>query len=650
LFNLLPDPKSNSVSHNHPLNLTTNPNVTDLLPNPNPNPNITEPVPNPNHIHSSAVFNLSSVDINTDLSKLLELGLNFIPTPPVHKNIDNIAKDIDCFCRKLKIMFHFQDKTKRPTKPNVTDMPLINQLPISRSSLTGLTSIKLPSTWTPSTAKFSANKRLLVTSILRVPYTVTPVKNKFNISLKQKTLLKALSENDNVVVSAADKGGAIVILDKDCYLREAYKQLNDPKYYRRVDKSNTTDNYDNILCILKDMLKLGQINQKQFAFLLRPPHKIKPRCFYLLPKIHKPLDKWLDDKTPPGRPIISDVNSESYFIAKLITILLTPFPSTLPSFVKNSQEFKNRVCLQPVLPNHFLVTADIESLYTNMNLDRCLHVSKLYFDSFLDQSLSDNLIKLLKINLNNNDFWFNNECFIQCFGVAMGKSFAPPLSSLYLADFDHAALHSFHIKPVLYTRYIDDIFFIWTGTADELTAFQHHLNNTLPGIKLSFTSNDSEINFLDTVVYKNDNVLLTKVFFKPTDRHTLLARSSFHPPHTFKGILKSQFIRFKSLCFKRSDYVHACKTLILSLTNRGYKFKKMISLANHIWHKYIPKTKSVNSKFDDKRLFLTLKYNATNQKISTLIKRKLNPYIKPVRIMTAWRAGKNLGAILRKRF
>ena len=44
------------------------------------------------------------------------------------------------------------------------------------------------------------------------------------------------------------------------------------------------------------------------------------------PKIHKESHKWtIRDKIPPGRPIVSDVKSESYAISKFIDYHLAPF-------------------------------------------------------------------------------------------------------------------------------------------------------------------------------------------------------------------------------------------------------------------------------------------------------------------------------------
>lgn len=44
--------------------------------------------------------------------------------------------------------------------------------------------------------------------------------------------LKNLIDNDNLVIKSADKGGGVVILDKDDYIAEAHNILHNTEYYK----------------------------------------------------------------------------------------------------------------------------------------------------------------------------------------------------------------------------------------------------------------------------------------------------------------------------------------------------------------------------------------------------------------------------------
>ena len=206
-------------------------------------------------------------------------------------------------------------------------------------------------------------------------------------------------------------------------------------------------------------------------------------------------------------------------------------------------------------------------------------------------------------------------------------------------------MSGFAVKPILYRRYIDDIFFIWPGNVNELLQFELFLNSLIKGIKLTFTYSYDSVKFLDTIVYVYDleQRLKTKVFFKPTDSHSLLSTNSFHPKHTFNGILKSQFKRYKSICQNRIDYIDACETLITSLARRGYNLRKMRILANNLWMNEL----SIKPMRHDNIIYFSIIYGECGKaiaKTAAALAREHGIYIS-----TAWRTNRNLGAILRRR-
>ena len=55
--------------------------------------------------------------------------------------------------------------------------------------------------------------------------------DKYNLSKKELSSIKNLKNNDNLIIQPADKGGALVLMDTELYLQEAYRQLNDINYY-----------------------------------------------------------------------------------------------------------------------------------------------------------------------------------------------------------------------------------------------------------------------------------------------------------------------------------------------------------------------------------------------------------------------------------
>lgn len=84
---------------------------------------------------------------------------------------------------------------------------------------------------------------------------------------------------------------------------------------------------------------------------------------------------------------------------------------------------------------------------------------------------------------------------------------------------------------------------------EDFKEFVDILNKHDSSITLNYITEKNTIDFLDTTVYKRPtfnqtNKLDIKVFFKETDTNAILFKSSFHPKHTFKGLVKSQLLRF----------------------------------------------------------------------------------------------------------
>ena len=384
------------------------------------------------------------------------------------------------------------------------------------------------------------------------------------------------------------------------------------------------------------------INEKQLAYLSADLEKTRPRIFYLLPKIHKKAENWPQPgRMPEGRPyIVSDCSSESYNISEFIDSFISPLACKHPAYIKDTYDFVNKVRGKPVQANSFIVTGDVTSLYTNMNLDRIIAVIRETFAKNPDSLRpSEEILELLDLTLKNNDFEFNNEFFLQIHGTAMGKRYAPSLANLYLVFFDYMATNGFRIKPDFYFRFLDDIFLVWGGSLEDLTDFQNFLNNLIPDITVTLTCKPDQVDFLDTTVYKLSSLsgatLQTRVFFKPTDTHQLLHTKSFHPKHTFAVVLKSQVLRFKRISSTFEDYCLACNILFSAIEKRGYSRRKLRKMKRDIWSNNQPPPNPTNSK----TIPLVLRFNQIGHKFMTLWKKiiKENPMFENCRLVSAFR-------------
>lgn len=592
-------------------------------------------------------MNLSNQTLTTNETNLLDLGLSFVPT--VDKvNYTCIQKSLLKLVRSIKLRDYFDDDDQDPTPYD--------------SSIKTFTH---PSGWEPRDMDLDPSTKELISKLIDTTESILskyPVNDNNdyiikhtnpNLTKQQRQAIKTLRSNNDIVIKPADKGGMVCVLNKTSYLTEAHRQLNNTKYYKNINEPIQKHNIPVINNILEDLHEQGYITKRQFDYL-NASDKDKLRNFYLLPKIHKPTNKWTLPDMPEGRPIVSDCATESRRVSEYIDSFLKPLANKHPSYIKDTYDFIDKIRNRRLDKKYILVTGDITALYTNMNIDRTISVIKDIFELNPNPLRPDKeLLKLLEIAMKNNDFAFCNKFFLQIFGTAMGKTFAPNCANIYLIDFDHKACNGFHITPEAFFRFLDDVFFLWPGTVEDLKQYEQFLNSLIPDIKITLNYSDTEVNFLDTTVFvhttDNNTTLQTKTYFKDTDTHQLLHHSSYHPTHTFKGIVKSQVLRFKRLSSFKSDYDQACHTLFNSLKNRGYNRRKLRKTKLDIWTNYRPRSDNTSNKRDI--LPIVIPYSPLATKLVYEWKKLIgeSPIFTNFRIISAFSRNKNLGELLAPR-
>ena len=125
--------------------------------------------------------------------------------------------------------------------------------------------------------------------------------------------------------------------------------------------------------------------------------------------------------------------------------------------------------------------------------------------------------------------------------------------------FERNFVYTYCIQPLLWRRYIDDIFMIWSENILELQNYFNHLNQCLPSINFESNISESEINFLNVKVLIKNNAITTSLFTKDTDTLSHLDFSSCHPTSCKKSIPYSHFLRLRRICSDEEDFVIQCR-------------------------------------------------------------------------------------------
>ena len=148
-----------------------------------------------------------------------------------------------------------------------------------------------------------------------------------NLSKEEHFALKNLVKNKDLVIQQADSGNTVVILNKNDYSLKMKKTLSDTSKFQKlsIDKNKVLNHIVNmeyrITEVLKKLKEKQQISEKKYMNL--HPVGSRPGILYVRVKIHKPIK----DGVPPVRPILSDIGTPTYKLAKFFVPLLAPLTS-----------------------------------------------------------------------------------------------------------------------------------------------------------------------------------------------------------------------------------------------------------------------------------------------------------------------------------
>ena len=528
----------------------------------------------------SGVVNLSSYKLNDIELSLLSKGLTFVCTPgPPDMGV--IFEDLEKFHRSIKRKIaigklSLNTEKVSPTAPTTTN-PFQHQ------------SFKNPSNWNPPGPPILEYMCFQNENSLQ---NQPPSEHKrANLRKPEFEALKSLRSNKDIVIKKADKGSAVVIQNRNDYIQEGLRQLNDQNFYECVDTDLTNHHKNLVSHKVNLMLMSGEISQKWADYLVIE----NPRTanFYLLPKIHK------GKLPPPGRPIVSANECPTERISQFVDHFIQPIVPTLKSYIKDSGHFLNILNEVELTDDIILCTLDVTSLYTNIPNDEGITAVRRSLSTtrdFMENPTNNSICDLLHLVLSCNNFQFDNKHYLQIGGTAMGTRVAPSFANIFMSWFEDKFVYTYTPKPTLWKRYIDDIFMIWPHGQESLNAFVTHLNNIHKTIKFTAETSRSHVNFLDITVTANikEHKLTTSRYTKPTDSHNYLLYSSEHPRHLLRGIPYSQFLRVQRICTDIKDYRQHALVLATHFIRRGYP-------------KHLVKTALAKAELQDRITLLTKK-------------------------------------------
>ena len=518
------------------------------------------------------VVNISDHDLTESERKLLEKGLNFCPTPGEPK-MGDLRRDLDSFHRNLRIKSFFNsDKPKiwaSTSSPNLISPNPGTTLPSDLVKEINKSKVLKPSKkWDPPQGPLHLESFILANEMdLNKTFVKSP--NNSNIDRNEREALKSLSKNHNIVIKGADKGGAVVIQNRSDYIREGDRQLGDTAFYKLVDSDLTEYHNREVTKVLNQLQSNGEISKSLERKLLT----LEPRTpeIYFLPKIHKAT------RPPPGRPIVSANGCPTEKISALVDIYLRPYLPKIESYLKDTTHFLQKLNdLGTLDPDTLFCTLDVSSLYTNIPNMEGLQATARFLMKYRrvrqpSELSNTSICQLLRMVLTMNNFRFNKEHFLQIAGTAMGTRVAPTYANIFMSDFENRHVYTYQKQPLLWVRFIDDIFVVWTHGRTEIDKFIDHLNSVHNTIKFTSEISAHKVCFLDTwaILHENGSIQ-TDLYTKPTDSNNYLTYQSAHPPHCKKGIPGGQFLRLRRICSDEDSFIKHSIIKGKHFLRRGY--------------------------------------------------------------------------------
>ena len=198
------------------------------------------------------------------------------------------------------------------------------------------------------------------------------------------------------------------------------------------------------------------------------------------------------------------------------------------------------------------MTIDVKSLYKNIPHNEGIQaLNRMMEETALHPMKKLFICRLTNLVLTKNYFEFNNKLYRQT-RYSHGHQDGP-LIFQYLHEVHRTTSPK---KPKMWLRFIDDILMIWNHGKQALEQFKELANNIHPTIKFSFDSNENEIPFLDTIIYRGKyNHILTRLYHKPTDNKQYLHFNSAHPWRQKRSVPYGLLIRCRRICSEETYFI-----------------------------------------------------------------------------------------------
>ena len=187
------------------------------------------------------------------------------------------------------------------------------------------------------------------------------------------------------------------------------------------------------------------------------------------------------------------------------SVSLTTLPLGIPSY-RNTNKTRKSGSTDP---------------HSDIQLTRSIsHTNYRYFESTKEpKSLA--LLRLLQFVLTKTALKFRNMLYEQITERTMRRTCAQNYVIITLEKLEIKFLAISRLQPLKQWRYIDDIYMIWPNTLQELSSYLEALNSFHKNIRIITEGSNTEANFLNVSLNKDNQGHIQTAFYIPQRTHTL---------------------------------------------------------------------------------------------------------------------------------
>ena len=342
-----------------------------------------------------------------------------------------------------------------------------------------------------------------------------------------------------------DKGRGVVILNKSDYIEKCEDFLKGTEF-KKLSKDHARGFQSRVQRVLLGMKSKFDITTYKKLY----PSSSQPGLFFGMAKVHKLKSSTEDVTKLPLRPVISNIGTSTYEIAKHLAKILTPLTKSAHN-IESTSDFISKLAALNIDKRYQMVSLDVVSLFTSVPLDFTINIilNKIFNEKLIETKLNrEEFKKLLELSTKEMHFSFNGTIYKQINGVAMGSPLGPVLANIFMVELETTLVPTLGEKMSVWLRYVDDTFtFI---KENEIENVKEVLNKFHKDIKFTHEVEvGGAIAFLDVNIKKQaDGTFETEVYRKKTDTSIFLNWKSYAPKSWKIGTIKGLFRRAYIIC------------------------------------------------------------------------------------------------------